>query len=122
MSYRALRAHVDAAEQQVVDQLRRNEQAWTELHDTARRGITPARLMGVGLLGGFLLGFSEPLERLARGTRFVNLASSLIAFVSSLRAQIAAAQLDAAAEQVDAAADTVEAASETATAAVREVA
>ena len=66
--------------------------------------------------------FSEPLERLARGTRFVNLVSSLIAFVSSLQAQIAAAQVDEAADQVDAAAETAEGASETAAAAAREVA
>ena len=122
MSYRAQRAHVDAAERQLIAKLERNRQAWHELHDTAHRGVTPGRLMGVGLLGGFLLGFSEPLERLARGTRFVNLASSLIAFISSLQAQLAAEQVDAAAEQVDAAAEATEAASETAAAAAREIA
>ena len=129
MSYSAQRAHVDAAEKQFLAQLQRSRNAWHELHDTAQRGITPPRIVVAGLLGGFLLGYSDLLERVVRGTRFVNLISSLIAFASSLQAQLAAAHVDqaaehvdAAAQQVDAAAETTQAASETVAEAAREVA
>jgi hypothetical protein len=122
MSYRALRAHVDAAEAQLEQRLRRSEQAWSELKHSARRSATPTRILGAGFLSGLLLGVSEPLARLTQGTRFVDLATSLISLAGALQAQAAAETAGDAVDVAHAAASNAEAAGESAQSAMRDVA
>lgn len=122
MSYRALRAHVDAAEAQLMQRLQRNEYAWDQLKHTAERSLTPARILGAGFLGGVLLGVSEPLARLTQGTRFVDLATSLVSLAGALQAQAAAESAGEVADVAQDAANEAQAASQAASAAASETA
>lgn len=122
MSYRAVRAHLEAAEAHFELCRHRTTLAWSELTHTTQRSATPARLLGAGFAAGLLLGIAEPLARLAQGTRFVDLATSLVSLAGALQAQVAAETAGEAADVAHEAASTAEVAGETARQAVREVA
>lgn len=116
MNFDQLHRRVSRCEQRVEARGTHAQAQWQALKTRWREGWTPARILGAGLIGGFLFARARPLRTLGAvsGTRWVQLATSLSGLFASLKAATAAATAESAANDAetaaDSAADTVEAA------------
>ena len=121
MNFDQLQRRVSRCEHLVAARGARAQTQWQALKTTWRESWTPARILGAGLIGGFLFARARPLRTLGAisGTRWVQLATSLSGLLASLKAAHAAVSAESAANDAEAAADdaagTVEAATGDAT-------
>lgn len=120
MRFEQLLQQVEKAERRVEARMMRSENSWRALKRLWRESWTPARIVAVGLAGGFLFGRARPLR--AAGavstTRWIQLATSVSGLLASLKASQAAESAEVAATEAEDAAvgasETVEAVAATA--------
>ncbi|KAF1711491.1 protein sip-5 [Pseudoxanthomonas kalamensis DSM 18571] len=81
MNYRQLQRRVQRAESVLDGRLGQVSERWGALRTTWREGWTPLRIVSAGLVGGFLVGRSEPLSALdgPRALRMLSSVSGLFA-------------------------------------------
>ena len=79
MRFERLRDEVVMAERRVETRMLRAQTNWRVLKTVWRESWTPARILAVGLAGGFLFGRARPLKKMGAvsPTRWIQLASSL---------------------------------------------
>lgn len=106
MSFHALIAKVEQAEQALEARERRASAQWQQVKSTWRDSWTPSRIVIAGLASGFLVGRTKPL-RLAGSGGLLNLVTALSGLLASGSAQVAA---ESAEQAADAAGDTADAA------------
>ena len=106
MRFEQLRQRVERAESRVSAASDRAQSGRLALFDAWRAGWTPGRIVVAGLLGGFLVGRSQPLSRMD-GARWLQMAGTLSSMFAALRA---AAESAAAADAAQASAETGDAA------------
>ena len=111
MSFDALIAKVEQAEQALEDRERRTSAQWQQVKSTWRESWTPGRIVIAGLASGFLVGRAQPLK-LAGSGGLLNLVTALSGMLASGSAQAAAENAEQAA---DAAGDVAQVTGETAT-------
>lgn len=120
MRFELLLQQVEKAERRFEARMMRSENSWRALKTLWRESWTPARIVAVGLAGGFLFGRARPLR--AAGavstTRWIQLATSVSGLLASLKASQAAESAEVAATGAEDAAvgasETVEAVAATA--------
>ena len=100
MSFHALIAKVEQAEQALEDRERRTSAQWQQVKSTWRESWTPGRIVIAGLASGFLVGRAQPLK-LAGSGGLLNLVTALSGLFASAGAKAAA---DDASDAADAAA------------------
>lgn len=120
MSYKAMRTRAEAAERAFEQSLAQVEDDWRDLKGTTRDAMTPLRILGTGVLAGWLTGIAAPLSRIQGGARLVQLASSLMTMFGAVEAREAAAEASEAADTATVVAasadpDAAQAAADTAT-------
>ena len=103
MSFHALIAKVEQAEQALEDRERSASAQWQQVKATWRESWTPGRIVIAGLASGFLIGRAQPLKQAGSGG-LLNLVTALSGLLASGSAQAAAAQAGDAADAVEAAA------------------
>ena len=106
MSFHALIAKVEQAEQALEARERRASAQWQQVKSIWRDSWTPSRIVIAGLASGFLVGRTKPL-RLAGSGGLLNLVTALSGLLASGSAQVAA---ESAEQAADAAGDTADAA------------
>ena len=106
MSFHALIAKVEQAEQALEARERRASAQWQQVKSIWRDSWTPSRIVIAGLASGFLVGRAKPL-RLAGSGGLLNLVTALSGLLASGSAQVAA---ESAEQAADAAGDTADAA------------
>lgn len=112
MNYRQLRHRVERAERLVQGRADDTEVHYNTLQRAWREGWTPLRIVGAGLITGFLAGKLEPSKgKLVanQATRWVQMFSAVSGMFSAMHAQHAAEQTEAAGEQAERAADNAQA-------------
>ena len=102
MSFDALIAKVEQAEQALEARERRASTQWQQVKTTWRESWTPGRIVIAGLASGLLVGRAQPLK-LAGSGGLLNLVTALSGMLASGSAQVAAENAEQAA---DAAGDT----------------
>lgn len=113
MNFNQLRHRVARAERLVQGRADDTEVHWGTLQRVWREGWTPLRIIGAGLITGFLAGKLEPSKgRLVanQATRWVQMFSAASGLFGAIKAQHAAEQTEAAGEQAERAADNAQAA------------
>lgn len=107
MNFNQLHRRVSRCERLVESRGTHAQSQWQALKATWRESWTPARILGAGLVGGFLFARARPLRTLGAvsGTRWVQLATSLSGLFASLKAAHAAANAETAANDAETAAD-----------------
>ncbi|HEY0334135.1 MAG TPA: protein sip-5 [Stenotrophomonas sp.] len=115
MNFNQLRHRVDRAEHLVHGRADDTEVHWGTLQRVWRQGWTPLRIVGAGLITGFLAGKLEPSKgKLVanQATRWVQMFSTVSGLITAMQAQHAAQQTEAAGEQAERAADSAQAVAE----------
>mgnify|MGYP003491009591 FL=1 len=102
MSFHALIAKVEQAEQALEARERTASAQWRQVKTTWRESWTPGRIVIAGLASGFLVGRAQPLKMAGSGG-LLNLVTALSGLLASGSAQVAAENAEQAA---DAAGDT----------------
>ena len=100
MSFHALIAKVEQAEQALEDRERRTSAQWQQVKSTWRESWTPGRIVIAGLASGFLVGRAQPLKLAGSG--------GLLNMVTALSGLLASGSAQAAAENAEQAADAAE--------------
>ena len=103
MKHRELQRRVQAAERCLAERLAESRGHVASLKHDTREAVTPLRIIGGGLLGGFTMGLAAPLSRLggiASLPKLLQLGTSVVSFVNAFRIQQAAEQTQEAAEDV----------------------
>ena len=111
MSFHALIAKVEQAEQALEARERRASTQWQQVKTTWRESWTPGRIVIAGLASGLLVGRAQPLK-LAGSGGLLNLVTALSGMLASGSAQVAAENAEQAA---DAAGDVAQATGDAAT-------
>lgn len=104
MSFDALIAKVQQAEQALEARERRTAQQWQQVKTTWRESWTPGRIVIAGLASGFLVGRAKPL-RLAGSGGLLNLITALSGLFASAGAQAAAESAEQAADAAETSTD-----------------
>lgn len=104
MSFHALIAKVEQAEQALEVRERRASAQWQQVKTTWRESWTPGRIVIAGLASGFLVGRAKPL-RLASSGGLLNLVTALSGLLASGSAQVAAENAEQAADAAETSAD-----------------
>ena len=97
MSFHALIAKVEQAEQALEDRERRTSAQWQQVKSTWRESWTPGRIVIAGLASGFLVGRAQPLK-LAGSGGLLNMVTALSGLLASGSAQVAAENAEQAAD------------------------
>ena len=97
MSFDALIAKVDQAEQALEARERTASTQWQQVKTTWRESWTPGRIVIAGLASGFLVGRAQPLK-LAGSGGLLNLVTALSGMLASGSAQVAAENAEQAAD------------------------
>ena len=104
MSFDALIAKVEQAEQALEARERITVARWTRVKTTWRESWTPSRIVIAGLASGFLVGRAKPL-RMAGSGGLLNLVTALSGLFASAGAQAAAENAEQAADAAETSAD-----------------
>lgn len=104
MSFHALIAKVEQAEQALEARERAASAQWQQVRATWRASWTPGRIVIAGLASGFLIGRARPL-RLVGGGGLLNLVTTLSGLLASGSAQVAAESAEQAADAAEDRAD-----------------
>ena len=97
MSFHALIAKVEQAEQALEARERTASALWRQVKTTWRESWTPGRIVIAGLASGFLVGRAQPLK-LAGSGGLLNLVTALSGMLASGSAQVAAENAEQAAD------------------------
>ena len=97
MSFHALIAKVEQAEQALEARERTASAQWQQVKTTWRESWTPGRIVIAGLASGFLVGRAQPLK-LAGSGGLLNLVTALSGMLASGSAQVAAENAEQAAD------------------------
>ena len=97
MSFHALIAKVEQAEQALEARERTASTQWRQVKTTWRESWTPGRIVIAGLASGFLVGRAQPLK-LAGSGGLLNLVTALSGMLASGSAQVAAENAEQAAD------------------------
>ena len=97
MSFHALIAKVEQAEQALEARERTASAQWRQVKTTWRESWTPGRIVIAGLASGFLVGRAQPLK-LAGSGGLLNLVTALSGMLASGSAQVAAENAEQAAD------------------------
>ena len=97
MSFHALIAKVEQAEQALEARERAASTQWQQVKTTWRESWTPGRIVIAGLASGFLVGRAQPLK-LAGSGGLLNLVTALSGMLASGSAQVAAENAEQAAD------------------------
>ena len=97
MSFHALIAKVEQAEQALEARERAASKQWQQVKTTWRESWTPGRIVIAGLASGFLVGRAQPLK-LAGSGGLLNLVTALSGMLASGSAQVAAENAEQAAD------------------------
>ena len=97
MSFHALIAKVEQAEQALEARERTASAQWHQVKTTWRESWTPGRIVIAGLASGFLVGRAQPLK-LAGSGGLLNLVTALSGMLASGSAQVAAENAEQAAD------------------------
>ena len=97
MSFDALIAKVEQAEQALEARERTASKQWQQVKTTWRESWTPGRIVIAGLASGFLVGRAQPLK-LAGSGGLLNLVTALSGMLASGSAQVAAENAEQAAD------------------------
>ena len=103
MSFHALIAKVEQAEQALEACERTASMQWQQVKTTWRESWTPGRIVIAGLASGFLIGRTQPLK-LAGSGGLLNLVTALSGLLASGSAQVAAENAEQAADAAEVAA------------------
>ena len=109
MSFDALIAKVQQAEDALESRERDTAAQWRQFKSTWRQSWTPGRIVIAGLAAGFMVGRARPL-RVASGGGVLQMLSALSGLLASGSAQVAAAHADDAAGAAGQAANAAESA------------
>lgn len=113
MSYKALKTRVEVAEEALATQIDQTQASWQRLKNIAGESFTPGRILGTGVLTGWLVGFVAPWARMGGTMRIVELATSVANLVGALQAQAAAEEASEVADSAsEVASETAEVAAE----------
>lgn len=118
MNFEQLKRRVERAEFLMEERTRKTHAAWDAARLEWRAAWTPGRIVGVGLVAGFIAGRSQPgpaVKRLraAAGPQMLQWVTTFSGLSASLQAAMAAMTAKGAAKTADAAADTAEQAADT---------
>ena len=97
MSFHALIAKVEQAEQALEARERTASAQWHQVKTTWRESWTPGRIVIAGLASGFLVGRAQPLK-LAGSGGLLSLVTALSGMLASGSAQVAAENAEQAAD------------------------
>ena len=97
MSFDALIAKVEQAEQALEARERTASTQWQQVKTTWRESWTPGRIVIAGLASGFLVGRAQPMK-LAGSGGLLNLVTALSGMLASGSAQVAAENAEQAAD------------------------
>ena len=100
MSFHALIAKVEQAEQALEDRERSASAQWQQVKATWRESWTPGRIVIAGLASGFRIGRAQPLK-LAGSGGLLNLVTALSGLLASGSAQGAAESAEQAADAAE---------------------
>lgn len=123
MKFEALKRRVAKHERLVEGRLQQTESQWHDFKTTWRESWTPLRIVVAGLIGGFVVGRSDPMRALGKlgafgggGAKVLQMVTALSGLFASVQASTAADQAEQAADKADDAADAAQASPQTATA------
>lgn len=123
MKFEALKRRVAKHERLVEGRLQQTEDQWRGFKTTWRESWTPLRIVVAGLIGGFVVGRSDPMRALGKlgafgggGAKVLQMVTALSGLFASVQASTAADQAEQAADKADDAADAAQASPQTATA------
>jgi hypothetical protein len=117
VGFGALIDKVKQAEATLESRERVTTDAWAHFRATWRAAWTPWRIVGVGVVAGFIVGKAEPLRKTATGSGALQLLSALAGLFAGGSAQAAASEAEHAAGEAEHAAETAEQTAEQAAAA-----
>ena len=103
MSFHALIAKVEQAEQALEARERTASTQWQQVKTTWRESWTPGRIVIAGLASGFLVGRAQPLK-LAGSGGLLNLVTALSGIFAGTGAAVAAEEAGQAADAAEGAA------------------
>jgi hypothetical protein len=103
MSFDALIAKVQQAEDALETRERQTTEQWRQFKATWRQSWTPGRIVIAGLAAGFMVGRARPL-RVASGGGVLQMLSALSGLLASGSAQVAAEEAGQAANAAETAA------------------
>ena len=103
MSFDALIAKVQQAEDALESSERQTTEQWRQFKVTWRQSWTPGRIVIAGLAAGFMVGRARPL-RVASGGGVLQMLSALSGLMASGSAQVAAEEAGQAANAAETAA------------------
>ena len=101
MSFNKLIAKVEQAEQALEAQERRVAADWRQVKTSWKEMWTPGRIVVAGLVGGFLIGRTDPVRGLARSGGLMQLATTLTSLLTSSIAKSAATEAEHAAASAE---------------------
>lgn len=102
MSFDKLLNKVEQAESTLEAQERRMSADWRQLKRSWKASWTPGRIVVAGLLAGYLVGRTEPLQKATNaGVSVVRLLASVLALKASDQAQAAAQDAEGAAHDAE---------------------
>jgi hypothetical protein len=112
MRFEQLKQRVTRREQLLEGRLQQTRDQWQTLTTTWRESWTPLRIVVAGLISGFVVGRSDPVQTLGKlgalggsGTKILQLVATLSGLFASVQASSAADQAEHAADKADVAAD-----------------
>lgn len=101
MSFKKLIAKVEQAEHALEAQERAVAADWRQLKGSWKEMWTPGRIIVAGLIGGFLIGRTDPIRGLARSGGLMQLATTLTSLLTSGIAKSAASEAEHAAASAE---------------------
>jgi hypothetical protein len=108
MNFAGLKRRVERRERMFEGRLQQTRDRWQALSTTWRASWTPLRIVVAGLIGGFLLGRSDPARALGKlgalgsnGSRVLQLVGTLSGLFASLQAGNAAEQAEQAVDKAE---------------------
>lgn len=112
MRFEQLKHRVARREQLLEGRLQQTREQWQTLTTTWRDSWTPLRIVVAGLVSGFVVGRSDPVQTLGKlgalggsGTKILQLVTALSGLFAGVQASSAADQAEHAADKADVAAD-----------------
>ena len=115
MKFEALKHRVAKREQVLEGRLLKTREHWQDFSTTWRESWTPLRIVVAGLIGGFVVGRSDPMRAMGKlgafgggGAKVLQMVTALSGLFASVQASTAADQAEQAADKADEAAEAVQ--------------
>lgn len=112
MNFEALKRRVAKHERLVEGRMEQTQTHWRDFKTTWRESWTPLRIVVVGLIGGFVVGRSDPMRALGKlgafgggGAKVLQMITALSGLFASVQASTAAGEAEHAADKADEAAE-----------------